>query len=144
MKKLRERLYTAQFHMQKADRVIYGTPLMNASGEALGCFVLAFLLKEDKAKYMDACIAWFTRLRVDLEFCVQENIIHFAKRKPKGEIATGSQQTGQEPQGEPAAAVDPRDAVSTQKVELFRLVAKIDGDMCKWRASLAKGKTVCE
>ena len=133
MKKLRERLYSAQFHMQKAERIIYGTPLMQASGEALGAFVIAFTVKEEKEKYMDLCVAWFTRLRVDLEFCVQENIIKFKKRAPKTDK-----------DGNPIPWDDPRDAVSSQKVEMFALVAKIDDDMCKWRSAALRGKTLRE
>lgn len=133
MKRLREMLYSAQFHMDKADRIIYGTPLMQSSGEALGEFVLAFLVKEDKLKHMEASIAWFTRLRVDLEFCVQQNIVKFRKRKPKIDK-----------NGNPVPWEDPRDAVSPQKVEMFGLVAKIDSDICRWRASAQKGKTLCE
>lgn len=66
LKKLRERLYGAQFHMNKADRIIYGTPLMEASGQSLGEFVLAFLLNgEKKLEHLECSIAWFTRLRID-------------------------------------------------------------------------------
>ena len=125
LKQLRNKLYCSQFHMGKAERIIYGTPLMESCGQALGEFVLAFLVREDKVQHLEACIAWFTRLRVDLEFCVRQNIIHFKKREPKP--------------GEPPFT-DPRDAVSAQKIELFRLVAAIDEDICKWRARLAKGK----
>lgn len=134
LKKLRERLYGAQFHMNKADRIIYGTPLMEASGQSLGEFVLAFLLNgEGKLEHLECSIAWFTRLRVDLEFCISENIIKFKKREEKLDAS-----------GNPIPFENPEDKVSTQKVELFRLVAKIDEDICKWRSALAKGKTIHE
>lgn len=116
--RLREKVYGAQFHMTKADRMIYGQPLNNASGEALGNYILAFMNKENKLSYMDKCISWFTRLRVDLDFCVRENIIKFKKKQ--------------------------NNDVSSQKIELFAIIGKIDSDICKWRASLAKGKTLCE
>lgn len=131
LKRLRRMLYSCQFRMQKANRIIYGTPLMEASGEAMGNFVLAFLVTDDKKMYMDRCIGWFTRLRVDLEFCIEENIIQFPHRKPE-----------KDKNGKEVPFADPRDAVNSQKIEIFRLVAKIDGDMCKWRTSLAKGKTL--
>ena len=133
LKRLRVLLYQAQFHMTKTDRVIYGTPLMNACGEALGAFVVAFASQEDKLRYMNLCVGWFTRLRVDLEFCVQENIIKFAKRRPQ-----------KDGNGNEIPFDDPRDQVSPRKIELFELVATIDSDMCKWRASLSKGKTLCD
>lgn len=125
LKRLRVMLYQAQFHMTKTDRVIYGTPLINACGEALGSFVIAFMSIETKQKYMDLSIGWFTRLRIDLEFCVQENIIKFKKRTPK-------------PDEDPK---DPRNEVNSQKVEMFKLIAEIDRDMCKWKAS-SKGKSL--
>ena len=39
---------------------------------------------------------------------------------------------------------DESEFVNTQKIELFKIVAKLDNDMCKWRANLAKGKTICD
>ena len=42
LKRLRNLMYQCQFLMQKADRIIYGTPLMEASGKASAAFVLAF------------------------------------------------------------------------------------------------------
>lgn len=127
MKRLREMLYQAQFHMTKTDRIIYGTPLMNASGEALGAYVVAFETIETKQHYMDLCIGYFARLRADLEFCVQQNIIKFPKRTPK-------------PDEDPN---DPYNKVSSRKVELFALIAKIDKEIRSYRAS-TKGKTLCD
>lgn len=122
LKHLRKKLYQAQFLMQKTDRVIYGTPLMEASGNTLKYFTLAFTVKEKRVEYLDEAMGYYAVLRNDLEFCVEENIIHYSKPKK----AEGSEMT----------------YVNSQKVELFKLIAKIDGDMCKWRACLAKGKTV--
>ena len=133
LKKLRRRLYGAQFHMQKADRIIYGTPLMQECGKAIASFVLAFTVREKRVEYLEACIGHFTVLRTDLEFCTEENMIKWSKRAEE-----------RDKDGKPIPWEDPRDAVSTQKIELFNLVGKIDSDMCRWRQSLAKGKTVCD
>ncbi len=133
LKRLREKLYGAQFHMNKTDRIIYGTPLMEAAGKSLACFVLAFTVKGKRIEYLEECIGHFAVLRTDLEFCVKENIIKWKRRAEKLDR-----------DGHPLPWGDQRDEVPTQKVEMFTLVAKIDGDMCRWRASLAKGKTVCE
>lgn len=133
LKKLRRRLYGAQFHMGKADRIIYGTPLMESCGKAIAAFVLAFTVREKRVEYLEECIGHFTVLRTDLEFCTEENMIRWGKRAEK-----------LDKDGKPIPWPTPEDAVSTQKIELFNLVGKIDGDMCRWRASLAKGKTVCE
>lgn len=124
MLRLREIVYGAKFHMTKADRIIFGQPLLEASGEALGNYILAFMATEDKMVYMNKCIAWFTRLRVDLDFCVRENVIKFKRRK--------------------SALDGETEEVSPRKVELFDVISKIDGDICRWRASLAKGRSACE
>ena len=124
LKRLRTHLYRAQFAMTKANRIIYGTPLMEYSGKALAAFVVAFktnLDREAKARYCDECIGAFAVLRIDLENCVENNIIQYPKRE--GETK--------------------EDRVNSEKVELFRLVATIDSDMCKWSGSLTKGKTIC-
>lgn len=131
LKRLRRRLYSAQFCMQKAERVIYGTPLMSACGKAIASFVLAWTVSSRRMEYIEECMGHFAVLRADLEFCVEENIIKFRHRKPP-----------KDKDGKVIPFADVRDAVSTQKVELFCLVARIDEDMCKWRASLAKGKTM--
>lgn len=126
-------LYGCQFRMQKAERVIYGTPLMQECGKSLAAFILAFDVPEKRIVYLEECMGYFSVLRADLEFCVEENIIKFKRKNPP-----------KDKDGNEIPFSDPRDAVNSQKVELFRLVAKIDGDMCRWRASLAKGKTIAE
>jgi len=111
--------------MNKADRIVYGTSLMQASAETMKNYVLAFTIKEEKLKYINMAIGWYAVLRTDLDFCVEENLIHYAKRKPKiGEAMTAE------------------DYVSSKKVELFEIVARIDDEMLKYRASLAKGKAI--
>lgn len=125
LRRLRKLLYQAQFLMNKADRIVYGTPLMQASAETMKNYVLAFTIKEEKLEYINRAIGWYSVLRTDLDFCVEENLIHYAKRKPKvGEAMTAE------------------DYVSSKKVELFEIVARIDDEMLKYRASLAKGKTI--
>lgn len=133
LKRLRELLYGAQFHMTKADRIIFGTPLMESVGKSISSFVLAFTVNERRISYLEESVGHFAVLRTDLDFCIRENIIKWKRRSEKLDT-----------NGNPIPWEDPRDGVSTQKVEMFRLVAKIDSDMCRWRASLAKGKTVCD
>lgn len=121
LKRLRNLMYQCQFLMQKADRIIYGTPLMAASGKAIAAFVLAFTVSSKRLEYLEEAMGHFYVLKTDIELCVMQNIIHFKKRDGDG--------------GEKYE--------SSKKIELLKLVAQIDNDMCKWRASLAKSKTVC-
>ena len=115
LKSLRTMLYRAQYLMQKTDRVVYGTPLMHACADTIKWYVKAYTNRENKAEYLAETISAFTILRIDLEFCMENNMIHYRKKD---------------------------DEVSSQKVELFKIVARIDNELCKWEASLAKGKTI--
>lgn len=127
LKRLRNKLYEAQFLMDKSARMIYGTPLMIESGKTIQYFVLAFTIKGEKLRYLDKAMAHYAVLRTDIDFCLSQNLIHYAKRKPK--------ETG---------IVTPASYVSTQKVELCKILGKIDDEMIRWRASLAKGKSVAD
>ena len=129
LKKLRKMLYQAQFHMTKTDRIIYGTPLMEHCGKALSAFVLAFTVKDKRIGYLEECIGHFAVLRADLEFCVDENIVKYPKRKEKADE-----------HGNMIPCQSDEDKVSSQKIELFNLIGKIDGDMCRWQASLTKAR----
>ena len=124
LSKLRDMLYQAQFLMTKADRMIYGDNLMKYNSECLKLFTMAFLTKEKRIERLEECIGWFAVLRKDIEFCVRQNIIKYKKRM----IDDGLPES---------------EYVNTKKIELFKVVAKIDDDMCKWRGSLTKGKTLC-
>lgn len=133
LKRLRRLLYSAQFGMTKANRIVYGTPIMENIGNAIASYVLAFTVMEKKMEYIEEAIGWFVVVRTDLEFCMDENIIHFQKRS----VVPQRDENGNE------LPIDPRDEVSSRKVEIFELIGKIDGEMCRWRSSLARGKTVC-
>lgn len=122
-------LYRAQFNMTKADRIIYGTPLMKHCGNAIAAFVLAYTVKEKRIPYLEECIGHFAVLRSDLEFCAEENIVKYPKRRNK-----------LDKDNKPIPRPDEEDNVNSQKVELFHLVGKIDSDMCRWQASLAKAR----
>ena len=113
--------------MDKSARIIYGTPLMEACGEVLTDFILSFEVKEDKEYYIRNMYGNWMVLKTDLEFCMEQNLVHYKKRKPKTK--------------EEAETWTAEDSVSTAKVELFKLIAKIDEDMGKWMGS-RKGKTI--
>lgn len=131
LKKLREQLYDVQFLMSKADRIVYGTPLIGLCRDAMAKFIVAFTCgnQEKKIEYLLESIGYFGVLRCDLEACVRKNVIRFPVRKPK-----------ESEQKEASYA----ESVSPMKIDLFESVAKIDTEMCRWQASLAKGKTVID
>lgn len=126
LKRLRNLLYEAQFRMTTANRVVFGNTLMKYSAETISNFILAFTVGDKKLEYLELSLGYFAVLRDDLLFCIEQNIIQYRRRKKND----GDEDKTDE------------DFVNGRKVELFRLVAQIDNDICKWRASLAKGKSV--
>lgn len=125
LKRLRNLLYEAQFRMTTANRVVFGNTLMKYSAESISNFILAFTVGDKKLEYLELSLGYFAVLRDDLSFCIEQNIIQYRRRKKND----GDEDKTDE------------DFVNGRKVELFRLVAQIDNDICKWRASLAKGKS---
>lgn len=125
LKRLRNLLYEAQFRMTTANRVVFGSTLMKYSAETISNFILAFTVGDKKLEYLELSLGYFAVLRDDLSFCIEQNIIQYRRRKKND---------GEEDK-------EDEDFVNGRKVELFRLVAQIDNDICKWRASLAKGKS---
>lgn len=125
LKRLRNLLYEAQFRMTTANRVVFGNTLMKYSAETISNFILAFTVGDKKLEYLELSLGYFAVLRDDLLFCIEQNIIQYRRRKKND----GDEDKTDE------------DFVNGRKVELFRLVAQIDNDICKWRASLAKGKS---
>ena len=111
--------------MTTANRVVFGNTLMKYSAETISNFVLAFTVGDKKLEYLELSLGYFAVLRDDLSFCIEQNIIQYRRRKKND----GDEDKADE------------DFVNGRKVELFRLVAQIDNDICKWRASLAKGRS---
>ena len=111
--------------MTTANRVVFGNTLMKYSAETISNFILAFTVCDKKLEYLELSLGYFAVLRDDLLFCVEQNIIQYRRRKKND----GDEDKADE------------DFVNGRKVELFRLVAQIDNDIFKWRASLAKGKS---
>lgn len=130
LKRLRTLVHRAQYCMDKSARINFGSPIERNLGEVLKDYVMAFTVSEKKLDYLDEAIGMFAVVRIDLEFCAQENLFHFPKRK----IEERKDENGK------VIPVDTRDEVSSQAVEIFTEVAKIDDGMCKWRASLSKAR----
>ena len=130
--RLRRLVYQCQFMMNKADRIIYGTPLVQTLMTAIMWFTRSYESREpsEKLSAADEAAMWFSVFRMDLTAAVEENIIKFPKRKPRPAFL---------PDG--SIGVPPEETVSSRKIEIVELVAKIDTGMCRWRSSLAKGRT---
>lgn len=104
LKRLRNLMYQCQFLMHKANRIIYGTPLMESSGKAIASFVLAFTVSSKRLEYLEEAMGYFYVLKTDIEFCVMQNVIHFKKKEGEGGVKYES----------------------SKKIELLKLVAQSD------------------
>ena len=133
--RLRRLVYQCQFMMNKADRIIYGTPLVQTLMKATMWFTCSYENHDprEKLRAADESAMWFSVFRADLTAAIEENIIKFPKRKPKPTFLSDG-----------SIGVPPDDTVNSRKIEIVELVAKIDSDMCRWRSSLAKGKTASD
>lgn len=130
LKRLRSEFYDAQFLMDKSVRIIYGSTIIKNLGKTLSYFVMAFTDEENRRELLKRCIGEFAIVRTDIEFVTDKRLIHYKKRKVENE------------KGELVKPADERDSISSKQVEMLKLVAVIDSDMCKWWASQARGKTI--
>lgn len=112
---MRKLLKRAQFAMSKADRIIYGTPVLVKNGEVLADFVLAYDFADERDKYIRKMCADFEVLKLDLRIIAEDNVL----KCPDPENA--------------------RMKPETLKIEIFELIARIDEGITKWRKSV-KGK----
>ena len=116
---LRKLLKRAQFTMTKADRVVYGTPLLQACAAFLADFVMAYDFPDERSHYIRKMCADFEVLKIDLRIIVEDNVI---------------KQTDKE-----NAQMSP----DAYKVRIFELVGRMDDGITKWRNS-TKGKTATD
>ena len=112
---LRKVLKRAQFAMTKADRIIYGTPILQECGEFLAAFVMAYDFPEERAYYIKKMCSAFEVMKMDLRIIVEDNILKCGSQNDVG-MST--------------------DAL---KIHIFELIGKIDDGVGKWRSSV-KGK----
>ena len=117
LKKLRKALKFAYCLMGKGDRIVYGTPMMQAHAQCLRTFVKAQEFKDEQYEYLKEFCGDFAVLRMELDLVTEENIIHFARHK-----------------GE--------DKLPELQREIFEAVDKIDIALAKWKSSVRKGKTL--
>lgn len=130
-KKLRRLLQKAQFCMEKADRIVYGTPVLEASGKIIGYFVLAYDIPEERNHYIRKFLANFHILRTDIETINELNAIRETKdthrlvkdRNSVGDVILKENYSGDKP--------------SSIRQQTTELIARIEVGMEKWQAFLA-------
>jgi len=114
--KLRKLLKRAQYTMTKADRIIYGTPVLKACGDFITDFVFAYDFKEERDYYIRKMCADFEILKIDLRIIAEDNVLKCP---------------------DPANALMSPDGF---KIQIFELIARIDDGILKWRKSIEKEK----
>lgn len=129
-------LYQMQFVMDKTNRIMYGTPMMQSLRASMGWFVRAFEVtdKEKRVEYMSECIGEFANVRMDIDFIYEENMAHYIKFKRDRNLSSPPLTSGEESENE-------RYAIN-KKVEVYKIVAQIESDIRKYNNSISRGKTL--
>ena len=126
--RLRKILCVCQYDMQKYRRVCDGSRLLMEINQVIKDFVIAYSVPNMREQLLANLIGDYGVLRVDIDYCLEENILHFRKRKPK-----------KDKDGHPLPQ-DVADKVSSFKVDMVTILGKIDADMNRWNRSVV-GKT---
>lgn len=105
--------------MSKADRIIYGTPVIQECNEVLRDFVLAYEYRDERESYMRKLVADFAVLKVDIEGINHEHVL----REPKSKDHA-------------ATAVDLPATTDAMYLRTYEIIGLIDQDITKWRNSL--------
>ena len=145
--KLRKVLYSAQFVMDKTNRVVYGTPMMQSLRAAMGHYVVAFEVQDkmERAKLMSLCIGEFANVRMDLDFMRDENMFHFKKRRRERfefKVKDANGRTLPNPPLTAEERLDDQRYECNKWVEIYTIVASIEADIRKYYNSISRGKTI--
>lgn len=117
LREVRKYLKAAVFLMTKADRVIYGTPMLQAHAQCLRTFVTAQEFRDEQYEYLKLFAGYFAEFCMELDLITEEKVIHFAKPK------------------------DAEKLPALQR-EIFTYIDRIDVALEKWKSSTRKGKTI--
>lgn len=117
LKNLKRVLKRAQFMMEKADRIIYGTPALENCKKALIAFEMAYDFMDEREHYARELKARVTVLRLDVEDIFEENVLKGCDPKTN------------------------RTADSIKR-EMVELLGRIDEGISRYVGSIFKGKNV--
>lgn len=104
----------------KHDRIVYGDELVCEAKECMKWYIKAFKVKARRLEYMTEFFGSYAVLKDDLDDVVEQGIIHFER------------------DDNPKKKKD----VSSSKIELFKIIAKIDEDANRWWTSINNGRTL--
>lgn len=111
LKQLQRLLKLSLFAMTKADRIIYGTPALQAVKSVLAHFVMAYDFADERDYYIRLFVAEFTNLRLDIEDIFEAGCIK----------ATNPEAIG-------GRHINP----DSLKKEMVDLIARADEGVSKW------------
>lgn len=137
--KLRKMLYMYQFLMDKTNRIVYGTPMMQSVRDSLANYVMAFEVDslEEKQNYMSKCIGEFANVRMDLDFIKDENMFHFKKPKTKGKANENSEEKD-ESQVKHEKTLEEIRYEENRWIGLYEIIARIDDEIRRYNKSIRK------
>ena len=113
---LHKLLKKAQFMMTKADRIIYGTPVLQQNEKFLSTFVMAYDFPSKRKEYIEEMCACFEVLKINLRIIAEDNVIK----------STNADNVNIKP--------------DTIKIQIFQLIGRLDEGVTKWRNSVFKGQ----
>ena len=114
---LRKVLKSAQFLMTKAERIVYGTPVLSECAQFMSDFVMAYEFEEERTYYFKKMSASFEVMKSDLRIIAECHVL-------KGTSSDHAEMKA-----------------DTMIVRIFELVGRIDDGISKWKRS-ALGKTI--
>lgn len=126
-KKLRRVLQRAQICMTKADRIIYGTPVLKLCGDILSDFIVAYDFEDERPYYIKKFLAEFYVLKVDIETINECGIIKETKDSSGEQLYTK--------EGKKLVVMGEESPKNLRR-EMTELIARIDIGMYRWRSSL--------
>lgn len=111
-KQLRKDLYHLLVNMSRVNRSIFNSYILDNLEKVLKNVCLAFNKTKDKDYYIEESIGYFCILRADIEFLIEENMIHFQGKK------------------------DERTQMYSDQTEIIQKIGEIDLNLTRWLQSI--------
>lgn|SRR5574344_239407 len=126
-KKLRRLIQRSQKCMTKADRIIYGTPMLEMCGRVLSDFILAYDFEDERSYYIKKFLSEFYVLKLDIETINEFGILKTTKDSNGEDLYTK--------EGKRLIKLGGEDSNLLRR-EMTEIVARLDEGMKRWRSSL--------
>ena len=114
-------LYSAQFCMAKADRIIAGNAMLEHCGNFIACFIKAFEIESRRLDFITEMIAEWEITKLYLRMAIEHHLIHSKTSTIDKDHTFGF-------------------APGSIERQIFELTSKIDDGIAKWKSSTLKAR----